>query len=113
VTEIGPTGIAVNWKDGAKQAFKDSGYSWRPGWGHPGENGVTKGSSTVGLHLLFGDHNPGVGHVHIDYRGLGEGHYKNYNSDLRAVGPERSGGQPIGNYERYKSWFGSIPGYTP
>jgi hypothetical protein len=52
-------------------------------------------------------------HVHIDYRGLFEGHYHNYNSDVRAVGPERRGGQPINNYERYKSWFGPIPGYTP
>jgi len=113
VTDVGPTGIAVAWKEGAKQAFKDSGFSWRPGWGHTGENGVTKGGSITGLHLLFGDKNPGIGHVHIDYRGLFEGHYQNYNSDVRAVGPERRGGQPINNYERYKSWFGPIPGYTP
>jgi hypothetical protein len=100
VTEIGPTGIAVGRKARAKEAFEESGFSWRPGWGHSGENGVTKGGGVTGLHLLFGDKNPGIGHVHIDYRGLFEGHYQNYNSDVRAVGPERRGGQPINNYER-------------
>ncbi len=115
VTEIGATGIAVNWKTGAKDAFKGSGFSWRPGWGHAGENGLTRGGSITGLHLLFGHKNAGVGHVHIDYRGLWEGHYKPYNSDVRAVGPEipRFSHRPINNYERYKSWYGPIPGYIP
>jgi RHS repeat-associated protein len=113
VTSIGKVDIGVTWNAGAKQAFKDSGFAWRPGWGHSGENGVTLGRSTTGLHLLFGDKDVGVGHAHIDYRGLGEGHYQQYNSDVRAVGPEKSGGRPISNYERYKSWFGPIPGYVP
>ena len=113
MTSIGQVDIGVTWNAGAKQAFKDSGFAWRPGWGHSGENGLTLGRSTTGLHLLFGDKDVGLGHVHIDYRGLGEGHYEQYNSDVRAVGPEKSGGRPISNYERYKGWFGPLPGYVP
>jgi RHS repeat-associated protein len=109
----GDFSIGVTWKDGAKELFKDSGFAWRPGYGHEGENGLTEGRSSTGLHVLFGDKDPRIGHVHIDYRGIGEGHFKQYNSDVRAVGPEKSGGRPINNYERYKSWYGPLPGYVP
>lgn len=102
----------MRWSDHA--ASERCPNCWK-GWPtpHPGENGVTKGGGVTGLHLLFGDKNAGVGHVHIDYRGLWEGHYKLYNSDVRAIGPQKAGGIPISNYERYKSWFGPIPGYVP
>ncbi len=113
VTSIGQADIGVTWSAGAKQDFEDSGFSWRLGYGHKGENGLSLGGSAVGLHLLFGNKDAGVGHVHIDYRGIGEGHFKPYDADVRAVGPEHLGGRPISNYERYKSWFGPIPGYSP
>jgi hypothetical protein len=41
------------------------------------------------------------GDIDIDYRGLGEGHTKHYNSDIRQVGPEKDNGKPISNYQRY------------
>jgi len=115
VTSIGQMDIGVTWKEGAKDAFEQSGFGWRPGWKHEGENGITPGRGSTGLHLLFGDSNAGVGHVHIDYRGLDfEGHYEPpHNNDVRAIGPEKSGGALINNYERYKSWYGPIPGYEP
>lgn len=46
--------------------------------------------------------------IDIDYRGLGEGHTKHYNSDVRQTGPEiDSKGRPINNYLRYiDRWSG-------
>lgn len=76
------------------------------------------GGTVTGLHLLFNEKNPGVGHVHVDYRGLGKGHLKPYNTDVRAIGPERSRiwpflGKPISNYDRHVKWYGPIPGWIP
>jgi RHS repeat-associated protein len=113
VTEIGPTGIGVTWNAGAAGAFEASGFASRPGKGHPGESGMI-GAPTAsgkiqggffqakGVHVLFKDSDKGAtGHVHIDYRGLFSGHFGGANDDVRQ------------NYQTYKRWFGSIPGYSP
>ena len=107
--------IEVAWKKGAEAAFKASGFVSRPGLGHDGESGMIgkptdkgiKGSfwQQEGMHVLFNDADKGTtGHVHIDYRS-GLAHFENGNSDVRAIKPN--------NYETYKSWYGSIPGYNP
>lgn len=111
VTDIGPTGIAVTWANGAAKAFEDSGFRSRPGLHHEGESGMIgmptangiQGSffQAQGIHVLFNDANKGAsGHVHIDYRS-GLAHYRSGNDDVRA------------NYSTYKQWFGALPGYNP
>jgi RHS repeat-associated protein len=107
------TEMKVTWQKGAADAFESHGFSGRPGL-HLGANLGPTGEGDMRLHLVFGGHSSGE--VHIDYRDAfkGEGHYKPYNDDVTArPGPERSRGVPINNYERYKSWYGPLPGYNP
>ena len=113
VRSIGTRDIAVDWGSGASKAFQDSGFAWRPGWGHSGEsgmigkptgNGKIEGSffQAQGIHVLFNDADKGAsGNIHIDYRGILAGHYSDANDDVRQ------------NYLTYKRWFGPIPGYEP
>jgi RHS repeat-associated protein len=66
------------------------------------------------LQISFNGTNPLVADIDVDYRKqLGlfnlsdkEGHLKPYNSDVRAVGPETSGGKPINNLERHNARYG-------
>lgn len=80
-------------------------------------------SGTFGLHGKYSDSfrekglpsiqfsfNPKAkteGDIDIDYRSSNifkrEGHGNHYNSDIRQVGPEKDGGKPISNYQRYIS----------
>jgi RHS repeat-associated protein len=117
VTAINLFNIDVTWKEGAQELLQKSGFEYRLGWGHEGESGLTLHGSSQGLHLLFNDKNAGIGDIHIDYRNFykwWEGHMDDkHNSDVRAIGPQTSGGEPINNYQRYKQWFGPIPGYNP
>jgi RHS repeat-associated protein len=95
----------VAWKDGAAKAFESHGFSFRPGE-HGGTNLGPTGMGIQRLHLVLGSKE---NQVHIDYRGLFEGHYKPYNDDVTAPpGPERSPllfGKPIVNSERYRQWY--------
>jgi RHS repeat-associated protein len=93
----------VTWKDGAAKAFESHGFSSRPGE-HEGTNLGPTGMGIQGLHLIFGKKE---NQVHIDYRGLFEGHYKPYNDDVTArPGPQRTPhGRLINNAERYREWY--------
>lgn len=49
----------------------------------------------------------GVADVDVDYRGLFEGHFKPYNSDAMARGPQKdSSGRPIDNLRRHSERWG-------
>jgi hypothetical protein len=77
VTEISGGQLGVTWKAGAEKAFRSAGFESRASGKHPGERGLSPGGgmwrgTVTGLHLLFNEKNPGVGHVHVDYRGLGK-----------------------------------------
>lgn len=84
VTELGEGQIGVQWVAGSEKAFRDGGFDTRrsPLGAHPDESGLSPrgglfGMGTVtGLHVLFNKRDPSIGHVHVDYRGLGEGHNK-------------------------------------
>ena len=99
------TEMDVSWKEGAAKAFESHGFSSRPGE-HGGTNLGPTDKGIQRLHLVLGSKE---NQVHIDYRGLFEGHYKPYNDDVTArPGPERSPllfGKPIVNSERYQQWY--------
>lgn len=112
--------LEVVWKAGAYDDFVAASFTYRPGTGHTGETGLSLLSSSEGLHLLFAKDGTANGHIHIDYRlfslgdvfGGGEGHMMPYNSDVRAVGPERDTyGNVIDNHARHVQWWGALPGY--
>ena len=115
--------VAVIWSSTAYDELQQVGFAYRIGWGHSGEHGLSYQSQSTGLHLLFGDQDATIGHAHVDYRNSGlmdiisgdpEGHFKSYNSDVRAVGPEadEQTGSTIDNYARHVHWYGSIPGFV-
>jgi hypothetical protein len=115
--------VAVTWSPTAYDELQQVGFAYRIGWGHAGEHGLSYQSESTGLHLLFGDQDATIGHAHVDYRASGvmdiisgdpEGHFKSYNSDVRAVGPEadEQTGSTIDNYARHVHWYGSIPGFV-
>ena len=58
--------------------------------------------SSAGLQISYKSKDKTKGDIDIDYRhGLFEGHLKHYNSDVRALGPQKSDGKPIDNYQRF------------
>jgi hypothetical protein len=119
--------LQVDWIPHSKKMFKKSGFKNRPGLGHIGEQGVGEGRpGFTGLHVLFDTDGDGGGHVHVDFRhanwfyaiqhffhlGRGKGHFEAYNSNVSAVGPERSKGSPIDNLAIYEQWYGPLPGVS-
>jgi hypothetical protein len=119
VTESGDPGgepfqIRLLWKKDASKKFMEKGFFFRFGTSHVGEWGLGFLGSPVGLHLLFySNSEQHEGHLHIDYRWPGEGHFTNADNDVRAVGPQKTiFGHPIDNYVRHKKWWGDIPGFS-
>jgi hypothetical protein len=106
--------MRLKWKEDAPKKFVAHGYLWRFGPSHHGEWGLSFLGASVGLHLLFYSKNSAhVGHVHIDYRWPGEGHFTTVDNDVRAVGPQKTiFGVPIDNYHRHKKWYGEISGFS-
>jgi hypothetical protein len=103
------TEMKVTWQKGAKEAFEAHGFSGRTGE-HLGTSLGPTGWGVTGLHLVFGRNFllfHSESQVHIDYRGLGEGHFTRFNDDVTAPtgAGQRAGQVPINNYERYKAWY--------
>jgi hypothetical protein len=109
-----PFQLRVVWKKDAPNQFLRGWFLPRTGSDHVEEWGMGFLGALVGLHLLFPNHDPErQGHVHIDYRWPGEGHFTTYENDVRAVGPEKTIlGHPIDDYVRHKRWWGPIPGFS-
>jgi hypothetical protein len=109
-----PFQLRVIWKQDAPKAFLSGWFLPRLGADHPSEWGMGFLGTMYGLHILFPNKDPSrQGHVHIDYRGLGEGHFTTYENDVRAVGPEKTLlGHPIDDYKRHQHWYGPIPGFS-
>jgi hypothetical protein len=109
-----PFQLRLRWKPGAAEKFMARGYFFRYGPSHHGEWGLSFFGGAVGLHLLFYTGSPlHEGHLHIDYRWPGEGHYSDSDNDVRVVGPHKTiFGHMIDNYGRHKKWYGEIPGFS-
>jgi hypothetical protein len=105
--------LRVAWSQGAEALLRKSGFRWRWGHGHDGEHGISRHGGIRGLHLLFNNKDSRLGHLHVDYRWLTEGHEKAYNADVRASGPQVSifDGQLICNRCRHERWYGKIEGW--
>lgn len=105
--------LKVIWEKDAEAQMRKVGFRWRMGHGHDGEHGISHHSGIRGLHLLFNNKDGTLGHMHVDYRWLLEGHSKPYNADVRANGPQVGAlsGFPICNRCRHEKWYGKIEGW--
>ena len=111
--------LLVDLKDGAidkianSKEFNDGSFFGLAGNGHIFKNGQVisatglrqKGNEPK-LQVSYLKKNKLEADIDVDYRGLGEGHTEPYNSDIRAIGPEKNNGKPISNLERHNQRYG-------
>ena len=90
----------VTWAQGAEKAFQGAGFHEVGDSLHHGTSFKPKGMRVEGLHLVFPSQRGPESQVHIDYRS-GLPHFGRDNDNV------------IDNEEKYRQWYGPLPGLIP